>query len=87
MLNLYRLVVGSILLLEAYSQNPFTFNATLEQQSAASNDELMTNITDLIDNRGGQPVLAGEEGVSAHLSESIIELTVWQREMLVTHFR
>lgn len=71
MLNLYRLVVGSILLLEAYSQIPFTFNATLEQQSAASNDELMTNITDLIDNRGGsRSSLARKESPPTYLNRS-----------------
>ncbi|PIK61251.1 hypothetical protein BSL78_01810 [Apostichopus japonicus] len=81
----YKLTMAVLLILQVTADNPFVFNATLDQQLAASDDELISNITDLLANRT-EPVLADESGISAQLTSSIIELTDEQKAELSIRF-
>lgn len=82
----YKLTMAVLLILQVTADNPFVFNATLDQQLAASDDELISNITDLLANRT-EPVLADESGISTQLTSSIIELTDEQKAELSIRFR
>ncbi|KAJ8026714.1 hypothetical protein HOLleu_31629 [Holothuria leucospilota] len=85
MANLYHFTVGMSLVIFVTGQTPFTLNATTDQQMAASDNDLLFNITQLFANRT-EPVLLDEEGLSSHLTSPIIQLTASQKQELAQNF-